>query len=118
MNVVSQGVRFSDNEMEKSSFGDTLVIINCSTERKDQVDNPKTGTLEDMHFCFFHLEVHYKFIGFELNKIFFSLASNFCSIARKRLYVPKIVSALKKRESSFKTILSEAVQVLVVYFNL
>ncbi|XP_030939060.1 uncharacterized protein LOC115963945 isoform X4 [Quercus lobata] len=70
-----KGVRFSDNEMEKSSFGDTLVIINCSTERKDQVDNTKT--------------------------------------VRKRLYVPKIVSALKKRESSFKTILSEAVQVLV-----
>ncbi|KAK7861571.1 putative atp-dependent helicase ypra [Quercus suber] len=67
-----KGVRFSDNEMEKSSFGDTLVIINCSTERKDQVDNPKT--------------------------------------ACKRIYVPKIVSALKKRESSFKTNLSEAVQ--------
>lgn len=70
MNFVSQGVRFSDNEMEKSSFGDTLVIINCSTERKDQVDNPKTGTLEDMHICFFHLEVYYKFIGFELNNFF------------------------------------------------
>ena len=56
MYVVSQGVRFSDNEMEKTSFGDTLVIINCSTELKDQIDhNPKTGILEDMHFLFFHL---------------------------------------------------------------
>lgn len=55
MCVVSQGVRFSDNEMEKTSFGDTLVIINCSTEPKDQIDhNPKTGILEDRHFFFFH----------------------------------------------------------------
>jgi hypothetical protein len=34
MYVVSQGVRFSDNEMEETSFGDTVVIINCSTELK------------------------------------------------------------------------------------
>jgi hypothetical protein len=55
MYVVSQGVRFSDNEMEETSFGDTLVIINCSTELKDQIDhNPKTGILEDLHFLFFH----------------------------------------------------------------
>ena len=38
--------------MEKSSFGDAVVIINCSTERKDQVDNPKTGILVNMHFYF------------------------------------------------------------------
>jgi hypothetical protein len=61
-------VRFSDNEMEKSSFGGAVVIINCSTERKDQVDNPKTGILVNMHFyfyfLFFILEVDHKFIGF------------------------------------------------------
>ena len=54
--------------MEKSSFGDAVVIINCSTERKDQVDNPKTGILVNMHFyfyfLFFILEVDHKFIGF------------------------------------------------------
>lgn len=55
MYVVSQGVRFSDNETEKTSFGDTLVISNCSTAPKDQIDhNPKTGILEDMRFLFFH----------------------------------------------------------------
>lgn len=53
MYVVFQGVRFSDNEMEKTSFGDTLVISNSSTAPKDQIDhNPKTGI--DMHFLFFH----------------------------------------------------------------
>ncbi|XP_059453824.1 uncharacterized protein LOC132184275 isoform X1 [Corylus avellana] len=76
--VCPKGVRFSDNEMEKTSFGDTLVIINCSTELKDQIDhNPKT--------------------------------------ARKQLPVPvpKVICAMKRWESSFKTNLSEAVELLV-----
>ncbi|XP_062159413.1 uncharacterized protein LOC133866791 isoform X4 [Alnus glutinosa] len=74
--VCPKGVRFSDNEMEKTSFGDTLVISNCSTAPKDQIDhNPKT--------------------------------------ARKQLSVPKIISAMKRRESSFKTTLLEAVELLV-----
>ncbi|KAG6675366.1 hypothetical protein I3842_15G097700 [Carya illinoinensis] len=68
-----KGVRFSENEMDEASLGDTLVIINRPPQQKDKVDdNPKT--------------------------------------ARKRLSVPKIVSALKRRETAFKTNMLRAVE--------
>lgn len=48
-----------------------------------------------------------------------ALVKYFCSIARKRLYVPKIVSALKRRETAFKTNMLRAVEFFVVcVFNL
>lgn len=47
-------MRFSENEMDEASLGDTLVIINRPTQQKDQVDdNPKTGNFVDMHIFSF-----------------------------------------------------------------
>lgn len=48
-----------------------------------------------------------------------ALVKYFCSIARKRLSVPKIVSALKRRETAFKTNMLRAVEFFAVcLFNL
>lgn len=52
LHVVSQVVRFSDNDTEKASSGDAPIIINCSSEQEDRVDdNPKTGILQ-ICICF------------------------------------------------------------------
>lgn len=47
-------MRFLENEMDEASLGGTLVIINCPTQQKDQVDdNPKRGNFVYMHFFSF-----------------------------------------------------------------
>ncbi|XP_057952391.1 uncharacterized protein LOC131146670 isoform X2 [Malania oleifera] len=69
-------VRFTDNEMEAKKLGNALLIINWSTEGKDQVQNNSRA-------------------------------------AQRQVSNSKIMSAMKKRESSFKSDLWGTIKLLM-----
>jgi len=111
-----QLVCFRD-DVEKTSFDDTIVVLNHSTSNEDLVeDNPKRGILKMWtvvllliftDILIFHQDSFFFFFFFFFFFSFFIsiLVDMSCLIVRKWLYVSKTVSTLKRRDSSFRKIL-------------
>lgn len=107
-----QLVCFGD-EVEKTNFGD-VIVVNNATGNDDQVeDNPKRGILKMLAIVLSRL---YLLIFVFIRRVFSILFDMSCLIVRKWLYVSKIVSTLKRRDSSFRKSLGWAFEQLPVCF--